>query len=84
MSEHPEEEEINNMLNLAAEKIGTLYEVAFEITRYDAELLIDYWSDATSGDVDAVYALMTEMGKLVEVLKEQILEEDEDGSDTGF
>ena len=84
MSEHPEEEEINNMLNLAAEKIGTLYEVAFEITRYDAELLIDYWSDATRGDVDAVYALMTEMGKLVEVLKEQILEENEDGSDAGF
>lgn len=69
---HPEEEEIREMLDIAAEKLETGYEVAFEITRYDAEMLIDLWDDASNGDVVAVYSLMAEMGKLIGVLQEQM------------
>jgi hypothetical protein len=51
--------------------------VAFEISRYDAEMLLDMWEDASNGDVEAVYMLMAEMGKLVGVLQEQMEDDDE-------
>lgn len=72
MSDHPDENEINEMLEVAAHKINTIYEVVFEVSQFDAELLVDCWRDATSGDTEAVYKLMSEMGKLIGVLQEQM------------
>jgi hypothetical protein len=72
MSDHPDENEINEMLELAAHKINTVYEVVFEISQYDAEILVDCWDDASNGDTEAVYKLMNEMSKLIGVLQEQM------------
>jgi hypothetical protein len=79
--DHPEEEEINKMLAEAAEKMETVYELSFSITAYDAELLLDTWHDATNGDVEAVYKLMSEVAKLVEVL-EGVVESNYDDDET--
>lgn len=75
--EHPEATEIDHMLEVAAEKMSNGYEIAFEISRYDAEMLLDMWDDASNGDVEAVYMLMAEMGKLVGVLRDQMEDDDE-------
>lgn len=75
--QHPEGDDIDRMLDLAAEKMSNGYEVAFEISRYDAEMLLDMWDDASNGDVEAVYLLMAEMGKLVGVLRDQMEDDDE-------
>lgn len=69
--EHPDMEELNWRLDMAEEKMNTIYEVVFDITEYDAEILINCWEDATSGDTSAVYSLMSEMKKLIDVLKEE-------------
>ena len=76
-ADHPEENEINQMLDMAAEKINTVYELSFSISEYDAEMLIDCWDDASNGDTEAVYKLMMEMSKLVQVLRD-VIEWDED------
>lgn len=76
--EHPDVDNINEMLDIAAEKMSTGYEVCFEITRYDAEVLLDTWGDASNGDVEAVYMLMAEMGKLVGVLEDIMGDDDDD------
>lgn len=68
---HPEAEEIGRMLDAAEEKLNQGYEVTFEISQYDAELLVGYWEKASQGDTDAVYLLMAEMGKLVAVLQDE-------------
>lgn len=70
--DHPDYREINFQLNLAAEKMHTIFEVMFEITEYDAEMLIELWEDATNGDVNAVYSLMEEIKKLIDVLREEV------------
>jgi len=70
--EHPEVAEIDELLDIAAQKMLDGYEVAFEISRYDAEMLLDLWDDASHGDTEAVYSLMMEMGKLIKVLEEQM------------
>lgn len=69
-SDHPEEDEINEMLEIAADKINTVYELSFRISEYDAEMLLDCWDDASNGDTEAVYKLMMEMSKLVQVLRD--------------
>lgn len=70
--EHPDMEELDFRLELAAEKMNTIFEVLFEISVYDAELLLNLWDDATAGDTEAVYALMGEVKKLVDVLREEL------------
>lgn len=67
--DNPEIEELDYQLELAAEKMNTIFEVVFEISEYDAELLLNLWDDATLGDSDAVYALMGEVKKLIDVLR---------------
>lgn len=67
--DNPEIEELDYQLELAAEKMNTIFEVVFEISEYDAELLLKLWDDATLGDSDAVYALMGEVKKLIDVLR---------------
>jgi hypothetical protein len=64
--------DIGEMLDVAQHKIENGYEIGFQISEYDAELLVSCWEDATSGDTTAVYMLMAEMGKLIEVLKEVV------------
>lgn len=81
-SNHPDYNDIERMLNIAAEKMNTTFEVVFQITEYDAEQLIACWDDANSGDTTAVYALMSEIRKLVEVLKEEMSYGNHDGYDT--
>jgi hypothetical protein len=73
--EHPDADEISRMLDIAADKLKEGFEIVFEISRYDAELLIDTWDDATEGDVVAVGMLLAEVQKLVEVLREEMGEE---------
>jgi len=73
--EHPDADEISRMLDIAADKLKEGFEIVFEISRYDAELLIDTWDDATGGDVVAVGMLLAEVQKLVEVLREEMGEE---------
>ena len=70
--EHPEISEIDRMLDIAADKLQNGFEVVFEISRYDAEILLDTWDNAIEGDVLAVGALLAEMGKLVDILTEQM------------
>jgi hypothetical protein len=70
--EHPDMEELDFRLEMAAEKMSTIFEVMFEISIYDAELLLNLWDDATAGDTEAVYALMGEVKKLIDVLREEI------------
>jgi len=70
--EHPDMEEIKWRLDIAEEKMNTVYEIVFDITEYDADILINCWEDATSGDTTAVYSLMGEIKKLIDVLKEEI------------
>lgn len=65
-------DEIGRMLDIAHRKLENGFEIGFEISQYDAELLIDCWEDATEGDTTAVYMLMAEMGKLIAVLKDAI------------
>lgn len=72
--EHPEISEIDRMLDIAADKLQNGFEVVFEISRYDAEILLDTWDNAIEGDVLAVGALLAEMGKLVDILAEQMEE----------
>lgn len=72
--EHPEISEIDRMLDIAADKLQNGFEVVFEISRYDAEILLDTWDNAIEGDVLAVGALLAEMGKLVDILTEQMEE----------
>ena len=67
--DNPEIEELDYQLELAAEKMNTIFEVVFEISEYDAEMLLNLWDDATLGDTDAVYALMGEVKKLIDVLR---------------
>lgn len=69
--DHPDMEELSWRLDMAEEKMQTVYEVVFDITEYDAEILINCWEDATSGDTTAVYSLMGEIKKLIDVLKEE-------------
>ena len=69
--DHPDIEELSWRLDMAEEKMQTVYEVVFDITEYDAEILINCWEDATSGDTTAVYSLMGEIKKLIDVLKEE-------------
>lgn len=64
--------DIGEMLDVAQHKIENGYEIAFQISEYDAELLVSCWEDATSGDTAAVYMLMAEMGKLIQVLQEVV------------
>lgn len=64
--------DIGEMLDIAQSKIENGYELAFQISEYDAEMLVSLWDDATSGDTAAVYMLMAEMGKLIEALHEVI------------
>lgn len=64
--------DIGEMLDVAQHKIENGYEIAFQISEYDAELLVSCWDDATSGDTAAVYMLMAEMGKLIQVLQEVV------------
>ena len=71
-AEHPDMEEIRWRLDIAEEKMNTVYEIVFDITEYDADILINCWEDATSGDTTAVYSLMGEIKKLIDVLKEEI------------
>jgi hypothetical protein len=73
--EHPDADEISRMLDIAADKLQEGFEVVFEITRYDAELLLDTWDDAIEGDVVAVGMLLAEVQKLVEVLRGEMGEE---------
>ena len=73
--EHPDADEISRMLDIAADKLKEGFEIVFEISRYDAELLIDTWDDAIDGDVVAVGMLLAEVQKLVEVLREEMGEE---------
>jgi hypothetical protein len=73
--EHPDADEISRMLDIAADKLKEGFEIVFEISRYDAELLIDTWDDATEGDVVAVGMLLAEVQKLVEVLRGEMGEE---------
>jgi len=73
--EHPDADEISRMLDIAADKLQEGFEVVFEISRYDAELLLDTWDDAIEGDVAAVGMLLAEVQKLVEVLREEMGEE---------
>tara|TARA_S200002703_G_scaffold159693_1_gene174133 strand:- start:5090 stop:5320 length:231 start_codon:yes stop_codon:yes gene_type:complete len=70
--DNPEIEELDFQLELAAEKMNTIFEVVFEISEYDAEMLLNLWDDATLGDLDAVYALMGEVKKLIDVLREEV------------
>ena len=63
---------IGEMLDIAQRKIENGYELGFQISEYDAEMLVSLWDDATSGDTTAVYMLMAEMGKLIEALHEVI------------
>lgn len=70
--DNPEIEEIDFQLEIAAEKMNTIFEVVFEISEYDAEMLLNLWDDATLGDTDAVYALMGEVKKLIDVLREEV------------
>jgi len=70
--DNPEIEELDFQLELAAEKMNTIFEVVFEISEYDAEMLLNLWDDATLGDTDAVYALMGEVKKLIDVLREEV------------
>jgi len=69
--DHPDIEELEYRLDMAAEKMSTIYEVVFEISQYDAELMLDLWDDAMRGDTEAVYGLMGEIKKLIDVLKEE-------------
>jgi len=71
-SDPREIKDIGEMLDIAHRKLENGFEIGFEISQYDAELLIDCWDDATSGDTTAVYMLMAEMGKLIEALHEVI------------
>lgn len=71
-AEHPDMEEIRWRLDIAEKKMSTVYEIVFEMTEYDADILINCWEDATSGDTNAVYSLMGEIKKLIDVLKEEI------------
>lgn len=64
--------DIGEMLDIAQRKIENGYELGFQISEYDAEMLVSLWDDATSGDTAAVYMLMAEMGKLIEALHEVI------------
>ena len=64
--------DIGEMLDIAQRKIENGYELGFQISEYDAEMLVSLWDDATSGDTAAVYMLMAEMGKLIEALCEVI------------
>lgn len=64
--------DIGEMLDVAQHKIENGYEIAFQISEYDAELLVSCWEDAISGDTAAVYMLMAEMGKLIQVLQEVV------------
>lgn len=64
--------DIGEMLDIAQRKIENGYELGFQISEYDAEMLVSLWDDATSGDTTAVYMLMAEMGKLIEALHEVI------------
>ena len=73
--EHPDADEISRMLDIAADKLQEGFEVVFEISRYDAELLLDTWDDAIEGDVAAVGMLLAEVQKLVEVLRGEMGEE---------
>jgi len=73
--EHPDADEISRMLDIAADKLQEGFEVVFEISRYDAELLLDTWDDAIEGDVVAVGMLLAEVQKLVEVLRGEMGEE---------
>lgn len=70
--DNPEIEELDFQLELAAEKMNTIFEVVFEISEYDAEMLLNLWDDATLGDTEAVYALMGEVKKLIDVLREEV------------
>jgi len=70
--DNPEIEELDFQLEIAAEKMNTIFEVVFEISEYDAEMLLNLWDDATLGDTDAVYALMGEVKKLIDVLREEV------------
>jgi hypothetical protein len=70
--EHPDMEEMTWRMDVAEEKMQTVFEVVFDISQYDAEILIECWEDATSGDTTAIYSLMGEMKKLVDVLKEEV------------
>jgi hypothetical protein len=67
--DNPEIEELDYQLEIAADKMNTIFEVMFEISEYDAELLLKLWDDATAGDTQAVYALMGEIKKLIDVLQ---------------
>jgi len=60
--------DIGEMLDIAQRKIENGYELGFQISEYDAEMLVSLWDDATSGDTTAVYMLMAKMGKLIEAL----------------
>jgi hypothetical protein len=70
--DHPDMIEMNWRLDVAEEKMHTVYEIMFDITEYDAEILINCWEDATSGDTHAIYSLMGEIKKLIDVLKEEV------------
>jgi hypothetical protein len=67
--DNPEIEELDYQLEIAADKMNTIFEVVFEISEYDAEMLLNLWDDATAGDTQAVYALMGEIKKLIDVLQ---------------
>ncbi len=70
--DNPEIEELDYQLEIAAEKMNTIFEVVFEISEYDAEMMLTLWDDATQGDTDAVYALMGEVKKLIDVLRSEL------------
>lgn len=81
MDEHPDAEEINRMLDAAQQKLDQGFEVTFAISQYDAEILIDCWKNAQEGDNIAVAMLLLEMGKLVAILTEEIMDLEDDYED---
>ena len=78
MDEHPDADEIEQMLEEAQHKLDTAFEVVFHISMYDAELLVQCWEDAQEGDTTAVAMLLAEMSKLITILTEELIETGEE------
>ena len=77
MDDHPDSPEMRRRLD----ETETIFEVVFAISQYDAEVLIRCWGAAQQGEPKAVASILLELEKLVEILIDEIIAEEEEYED---
>ena len=81
MDDHPDTTEMKRRLDETERKVETIFEVVFAISQYDAEVLIRCWGAAQQGEPKAVASILLELEKLVEILIDEIIAEEEEYED---